>query len=162
MAQFPLQLLGTRCGHHDRLERHGRLRQHEIDGRRFARGHAHRLRHRGVPDEPHLQRVAPRRDAWDAILPVLPRATGEVGAQDQNFSTRHRLLRDAVRHPPGDRALLGGSRRHDAAEQRDPACDTDQLPNRWNVHRSVLIRRKRFTRQQHDVPGRRLWSVCRE
>src|SRR5438105_1527787 len=95
------------------------------------------------------------------VTPLLIRLCTQHGTLEDHLRAGYALLGRLVRHPPGDRPLLGGARRHHAAEQRDASCDTDQLPNSWNVHRSILIRSEVCTPATPSPPAGDLVSVPR-
>ena len=123
-------LLTGRCNDGDALQRDWSGREREVELSGLAGRQRDRANGSGVADEAHLNPVRPQRQPFDSVTPLLIRLRPQHRAFDHHLRTGHGLLGRLIRHPPGDRALLSGSRRHDAGEQHDPCCDTDQLPNR--------------------------------
>ena len=150
VAQLPFQLLGAGSRYHYRLERYCGGGHRKVHGRRPPGGYAHLLRSGGVPDEPHLQRILPSGNVADAIAAILPDTTPEIRAQHQHLGTDHGLLRHAIRHPPGDRALLRGCDWHGADEQHYRCCGPDDLPDKWNVHLPSLLMREVYFESRTD------------
>src|SRR5437867_3750045 len=68
----------------------------------------------------------------------------------QLLGTDHGLLRHAIRHPPGDRALLRGCDWHGADEQHYRCCGPDDLPDKWNVHLPSLLMREVYFESRTD------------
>src|SRR5438034_146980 len=99
---------------------------------------------------PHLQRIWPTGNVADAIAAILPDTPPEIRAQHQHLGTDHGLLRHAIRHPPGDRALLRGCDWHGADEQHYRCCGPDDLPDKWNVHLPSLLMREVYFESRTD------------
>ena len=135
-------LLTGGCNDGDAFQRDGSGREREVELSGLAGRHGDRANGSGVADQAHLDAVRPQRQAFNAVTPFLIRLRPQHRALDHHLRAGHSLLGRLVRHPPGERALLGGAPRRSAAEQRYPSYDTDQLSNKWNVHRSILIRRE--------------------